>query len=151
MRKRKTHQPRRQQASSDPARSYQKKITAILLITLACALGLRIAALLSLSKTPYFQVALLDETIYHTWASQIADGSYKPSAAYQFSPLPAYVLGFVYEVLSPDIIYFRILNIVLGVGTCYFVYLIACELGNRKTGLYACVIAASRVTLVTPQ
>jgi hypothetical protein len=114
----------------------------ILVGILAVALAVRIVALLSLAKTPYFDVPLMDEAVYHRWASQIANGTYKSSSPYQFAPLPAYVMALVYKMLSPNLLYVRILNILFGVVTCYFVYLIGREMADRRIGLVACLVAA---------
>jgi len=105
------------------------------------ALLLRTAALLSLSKTVYFDFLLWDERVYHVWAMKIADGTYQSLSFYGFAPLPAYIMAFVYKIFSPDILYVRILNIIFGVLACYLVYLIGKEMANRGTGLVACLIA----------
>lgn len=114
----------------------------ILVGILAVALAVRILALLSLAKTPYFDIPLMDEAVYHAWASQIANGTYKPSSPYPIAPLPAYVMALVYKILSPSLLYIRILNILFGVATCYFIYLIGREMADRRTGLVAGLVAA---------
>lgn len=108
---------------------------------LVLALVLRIVAYLSLKNSIYFDFLLPDERLYHGWAEKIADGSYQSTRIYEFAPLPAYVLGFLYALLSPKIEYFRMLNIFLGVGVCFCVYLIAREIGSRRIGLAACLVA----------
>jgi 4-amino-4-deoxy-L-arabinose transferase-like glycosyltransferase len=110
------------------------------MLALACIL--RIFGLLSLSTISYFNVPRLDEAVYHTWASQLANGTYKPTSVYQAAPLPAYVMALVYKVFSPKLLYIRILNICLGVTTCYVVYRIGWELANRRIGLVAGFVAA---------
>ncbi|MBN2568157.1 MAG: tetratricopeptide repeat protein [Deltaproteobacteria bacterium] len=109
---------------------------------LLLALIVRIAALLSLKGSIYFDFPLLDEGIYHVWAKNIAEGTYQSLSVYEFSPLPAYIIALVYKIFSPDILYVRILNIILGVFTCYLVYRIGEEMATRPTGLFACLIAA---------
>ena len=106
------------------------------------ALILRIAALLNLKESIYFDFLLWDERVYHTWAVKIANGIFKSSSVYEFAPLPAYIIALTYKIFSPDIIYIRILNIIFGVLTCYLVYLIGKEMANRTTGLFACLIAS---------
>jgi len=113
-------------------------VSAILLL----ALIVRVAALLNLKDSIYFDFPLLDEGIYHVWATNIAEGAYQSVSVYEFSPLPAYVIALVYKIFSPDILYVRILNIILGVLTCYLVYRIGEEMATRLTGLFACLIAA---------
>ncbi len=104
-------------------------------------LALRITALFSLKETVYFDSLLYDEMVYHIWAEKIASGTFSSSSVYEFAPLFAYFMALVYKVFSPEIIYIRIANILFGVCACYLVYLIGKEIGNRRTGLYACLIA----------
>ncbi len=113
-------------------------VSAILLL----ALIVRVAALLSLKDSIYFIFPLLDEGVYHLWATNIAEGTYQSFSVYEFPPLPAYIIALVYKIFSPDILYVRILNIILGVSTCYLVYRICEKMATRLTGLFACLIAA---------
>lgn len=103
---------------------------------------LRLLALASLRHTVYFDYPLLDERIYHTWATALADGTYRADAVYEFPPLPAYVMAAVYEVFSPDLVYIRYLNIALGVLTCFLTFRLGERLGDRRTGLIAGLGAA---------
>lgn len=114
----------------------------LLLAILLLALIARMIALWSLQQTPYAHSLVLDEAVYHSWASQIASGGYQPQAAYEFSPLPVYVMALIYKLFSPDVYYIRILNIVLGVLTCLFIGLCARDLGGNRGGLAAALIAA---------
>lgn len=106
------------------------------------ALFIRVAALLNLSESIYFDYLLWDERIYHAWATKIANGIFHSSSVYEFAPLPAYIMALVYKIFSPNILYIRILNILYGVLTCYVIYLIGKEIGTRSTALFACLIAA---------
>jgi 4-amino-4-deoxy-L-arabinose transferase-like glycosyltransferase len=105
------------------------------------ALFIRVAALLNLRESIYFDYLLWDERIYHAWATKIANGIFHSSSVYEFSPLPAYIMAIVYKIFSPNIVFIRILNILFGVLTCYVIYLIGKEIGTRLTGLSACLIA----------
>ena len=106
------------------------------------ALILRIAALLGLKESIYFDFLQWDERLYHTWATKIAYGTFTSSSVYELAPLPAYLMALIYKIFSPDILYIRLLNIIFGVLTCYLVYLIGKEMANRTTGLFACLIAS---------
>jgi tetratricopeptide (TPR) repeat protein len=114
----------------------------ILIAILSLALILRILALLSLKGSIYFDFLLWDERLYHTWASNLARGTFESSSVYEMAPLPAYFMALIYRIFSPDIIYIRLTNIIFGVLTCWLVYLITRELSNRKIGLVACLVAA---------
>jgi 4-amino-4-deoxy-L-arabinose transferase-like glycosyltransferase len=106
------------------------------------ALILRVVALLCVKNSIYFDFLLWDERLYHTWAMKIADGTYNSKLVYEFAPLPAYLMAVVYKILSPNILYIRIMNIIFGVLTCYFVYLIGKKIANRTVGIFACIVAA---------
>lgn len=106
-------------------------LSAILLL----ALILRVLALLNLKESIYFDFLLWDERVYHTLALKILNGTHSSLSVYTC------IMALIYKVFSPDILYVRILNIILGVLTCYLVYLIGKEIANRTTGLIACLIA----------
>lgn len=108
---------------------------------LVLALILRFTALSDMQKSIYSGFLLWDERIYHDWAIKIADGSFQSSSVYEFAPLPAYIMALIYKLLSPDILYIRILNIIYNVLTCWLVYLLGKEMANRMIGLLACAIA----------
>ncbi|MGA7876582.1 MAG: glycosyltransferase family 39 protein, partial [Desulfoferrobacter sp.] len=78
----------------------------------------------------------------HTWAKQIASGNYQPQAAYEFSPLPAYIMALVYKIFSPEVNYIRLLNTFYGTLTCLFIGLSGRQLGGNRVGLAAGLIAA---------
>lgn len=106
------------------------------------ALIVRVIALMSLRESVYFDFLLWDERVYHNWAVQIAKGVVQSQTAPDFAPLPAYLMAVVYKLFSPNILYIRILNIILGVITCLLIYLIGREMLNRATGLISCLIAS---------
>ena len=116
---------------------YSRSITAAIL---SLALIIRVLALMSLKKSVYFDFLLWDERIYHDWAIKIANGT-PVLSTYGFAPLPAYVMALIYKIFLPDILYIRIMNILLGTLTCFVVYLIGKELSSRTAGLIACLIA----------
>ena len=99
-------------------------------------------ALYSLSETEYFSTLIIDEQIYHTWAAGLAAGTYTSTSAYKVSPLPAYIVAFLYKLLDPDPLYFRVLNICLGSATCGVLYLLGKEMANSWIGLCSAILAA---------
>ncbi|MBI9082534.1 MAG: glycosyltransferase family 39 protein [Desulfobacterales bacterium] len=111
-------------------------------VVLVLALLFRYLALWSLKKTIYFDFVLLDERLYHDWAVKIAGGTWQSGLVYEFAPLPAYLLALIYKVFSPDLIWFRYLNLGLGVFTCVLVYAIGRQLAGARVGLVAGLAAA---------
>jgi len=114
----------------------------ILLSILLLALLLRIVALFDFKDSLYFDHLLADEKLYHDWAVKIAEGRFDSTAVYEFAPLPAYVMALVYKLFSADVLYIRYLNILLGTFTCFWIYLIGKEIGDRAAGLTAGLAAA---------
>jgi hypothetical protein len=107
-----------------------------LLAILCLALILRVMALMSLKGTIYFDFLLWDEQVYHQWAIRILKGT---SVSLN---LFAGIIALIYKIFSQDILYIRILNIILDVLTCYLIYLIGKEMMNHRIGLLACLIAS---------
>jgi len=113
----------------------------LLFIIIAAGLMIRMFALMDLTTTIYTNFLLWDERIYHTWAKEIAEGTFRSRSVYEFAPLPAYIMALIYRLFSPDVFYIRLLNIVYGTLTCWIVYLISKELTNRKVAILSCIIA----------
>ncbi|MBU1168341.1 MAG: glycosyltransferase family 39 protein [Proteobacteria bacterium] len=112
-------------------------------VSLLClALVLRIMALLSLKNSVYFDYLLFDERIYHDWAMKIMDGTFVSQDVYEFAPLYAYLMALVYLLFSPDVILVRVLNVMLGTGTCLFTGLAGKELGGKKIGFLSFLVAS---------
>jgi 4-amino-4-deoxy-L-arabinose transferase-like glycosyltransferase len=104
------------------------------------ALLVRIFAFSNFSHSLYGDFLLWDERVYQSWAEHILGG--KPFVVHDFSPLPAYVMAAVYRLFGIDPDYVRMVNIILGIFTCFFVYCIGRDLANRTIGLIACLISA---------
>ena len=109
---------------------------------LLLALGIRIAALLYFKHSLYSDFLIWDENVYHRWASSIAGGHSQMPPIYDFTPFPAYIMAFIYKAFSPNPLYFRMFNILLGVLTCGLIYLIGKDLAGCLTGFAAGLIAA---------
>ena len=114
----------------------------MLSLILFAGLVLRIFALLDLKNSIYFDFMLWDERVYHEWAKDIAAGTFQSRMVYEFAPVPAYFMALIYWMFSPDIVYIRYANIVLGVLTCFLVFRIGRRMGGRTVGLGAALIAS---------
>jgi len=119
----------------------ERRFYLILSLVLFIGLLLRVFALLDLKNSIYFDFMLWDERLYHGWAKDIAEGAFQSGMVYEFAPLPAYFMALIYWVFSPEIVYIRYANIVLGMLSCGFIYLIGCRMGGRMVGLVAALIA----------
>ncbi len=128
------------QETVPPLSFVDRNIPVLLPAILLGALLVRILALSSFSHSLYGDYLVPDERVYQTWANNILAGT--PFVVHDFSPLPAYIMATVYRLLGVDTDYIRMVNIVFGIFTCYFVYCIGRDLANRTIGLIACLISA---------
>jgi 4-amino-4-deoxy-L-arabinose transferase-like glycosyltransferase len=103
---------------------------------------MRVLALYSLSRTGYIRVLLIDEQLYHTWASELAAGTFVSTGAYKVSPLPAYLIALGYRLFGSDAFYFRSFNIILASATCGMLFWLGKTLASRHVGLGAAFLAA---------
>lgn len=117
-----------------------RNIAVLLPAVLLLALVVRILALLSYSGSIYGDYLLPDEQVYQAWARAIL--SAQPFVVHDFSPLPAYIMAIVYRIFGIDPYHVRMVNLVLGVLTCFFVYRIGRDLAGNIAGLIASVMAA---------
>lgn len=140
MKKKDKARPTVMQAKQPPfiERHARPLLGAILLL----ALGLRMAALWDLSRSVYVDFLLWDERVYHEIAVKIANGTFAGKEVYPFAPLFAYLTAGIYRLLSPDVFYIRLLNILFGVLLCWAVYGIGARLGGKRVGLLAALLAA---------
>ena len=82
------HPPHERPASAAGEEPVGKGFMWALVGMLVLACSLRVAALLSLATTLYFDAPRLDEAAYYAWASQLASGTYQSTSAYQFARCP---------------------------------------------------------------
>ena len=122
--------------------SFTERYGTILLVSiLILAAILRFIALSNWGDSLYADFLLWDERIYDTWAQKAALGAISPFPVAEFAALPAYLMFFVYKILSPNPFFIRFLNIIFGLITCWLIYKIGEELGGRRIGLGAALLA----------
>ena len=61
---------------------------------------IRLFAFMSLKNSLYFDYMLFDERIYHNWALGLVNGSWHSKEVYEFAPVPAYFMAFLYKVIA---------------------------------------------------
>ena len=119
--------------------SHAWQFLALILVAAAVIRGIGLA---QLADTIYFGWQHADERLYHDWAVRLVAGTYNPATVYEFAPLPVYLLAFLYKILSPDLLWFRLFNLVLSVATCGLMYLTAAKVFSRPVGLLTALLAA---------
>jgi len=86
---------------------------------LVLAAGLRLAYLLELRATPWFDQLVVDPEYYDQWAQRIAAGDWLGGPhAFYMDPLYPYLLGIVYRIGGHDLWLARLLNVACSVGAC---------------------------------
>jgi tetratricopeptide (TPR) repeat protein len=86
---------------------------------LALAAALRLAHLMAISGSPFATALQLDHRFYDEWGQRIAAGQLIGTTPFFVDPLYAYVLGGVYAVFGHSLLVVRLLQIALGVATCW--------------------------------
>jgi len=99
---------------------------------LSLGAALRMAHLVALRSSPFFAGLGLDHRYYDQWAQAIAHGEAKPGVFF-VDPLYAYFLAGIYRVLGHDLLWPRVAQLLLGIGTCY----LAARIGRRVLGSVA--------------
>ncbi|MDI6736501.1 MAG: glycosyltransferase family 39 protein [bacterium] len=82
-----------------------------------------------------------DSGNYDSLAMQVLDGSL-PKSPYSFNPLYYYFLAIIYSFIEHNPLKAINVQIFIGLGTCFLVYLIGKRLFNKSTGMIACGICA---------
>ncbi|MEW6096139.1 MAG: glycosyltransferase family 39 protein [bacterium] len=80
-----------------------------------------------------------DAGSYDSLAMQVLDGTL-PKTPYSFNPLYYYFLALIYSFTGHNPLKAILVQMFLGLGTCFIVYLIAKQLFNRTTGMISVVI-----------
>ena len=103
-----------------------------LVLVLCLAAGLRGWAVHEYTQShPLSDAPTIDEASYDEWAVDIASGDWTGEEVFFQEPLYPYFLGCVYAVSGRDLDVVRIIQVVLGVLTCWLV----ARLGRRLAGL----------------
>ncbi|MCK4305892.1 MAG: tetratricopeptide repeat protein, partial [Candidatus Eisenbacteria sp.] len=106
------------------------------------ALTLRVIYVLQSRANPQFFIPLMDGGYHDEWAWQLATGSWEPSGPFFRAPLYPFFLGAIYAVCGHDYLLARLLQAVVGSGSCVLVFLIGSRLFSRASGVLAGVGAA---------
>lgn len=104
---------------------------------LAVAAALRVAHVLALRPTPWFDHLVVDPGFYDAWAVRIAAGDWLGTRAFYTDPLYPYLLGALYALVGRDLLVVRLVQVVLSVGTCALVARLGRRIGGPAVGLLA--------------
>src|SRR5262249_48279895 len=112
----------------------------------ALAIVLRVAHILALRSTPWFDHLVVDPQFYDEWASRLAAGDWLGERPFYMDPLYPYVLGVLYRIAGRDLLLARLLNVAFSAGACVCV----AQLGRRVGGWWVGLLAALGFALYRP-
>lgn len=101
------------------------------------AAALRVAHVLALRESPWFDRLVVDPEYYDAWAQRIAAGDWMGERAFYMDPLYPYVLALLYRVFGRDLLLARLANVGYSAGSCALVGLLGRRLGGGVAGLVA--------------
>ena len=104
---------------------------------LVLAAGLRIAYLIELRATPWWDQLIVDPEYYDAWARRLAAGDWLGERAFYMDPLYPYVLGMLYRVAGHDLWLARLLNVACSVGACACTAALGRRVGGPAVGALA--------------
>lgn len=103
----------------------------------AAALVLRLVHVWLLSRSPYFDALMGDARGYDEWAQRIAGGEWIGTDVFYQAPLYPYFLGTIYTFAGHSLTAVRIVQAVIGAGSCAFLGFAGYWLFTPRVGLIA--------------
>ena len=88
------------------------------ILILVVAFVMRAVYLWQVRQAPEFALLVGDAVTYDAWASRIANGDWLGKGVFYQAPLYPYFLGILYTVFGRDLWAVRLVQIVLGAGSC---------------------------------
>lgn len=112
------------------------------------ALIIRAIYLWEISDAPVCSLLLGDAQSYDNWAQEITSGKWLGDSVFYQAPLYPYFLACIYTVFSRDFLIVRIIQILIGSASCFFIARAGRYFFSRKTGIIAGVIIALYPTAI---
>jgi len=115
--KKRKPEPRKSLPESKP-RKTPAFMTAIFILIPVVAFVLRAVYLWQAKGAPEFALLTGDSVTYDAWASRIAGGDWLGEGVFYQAPLYPYFLGVLYTFFGRDLMAVRLVQIILGAGSC---------------------------------
>lgn len=112
----------------------------------AVAFGLRALHVSQLRSAPFFDLYLGDARSYHSWALEIAGGSWFGDAVFYQAPLYPYFLGSLYALFGDDAETIRLFQALLGAASC----VLLADAGRRIFSPGAGIAAGTLLAIYAP-
>jgi len=103
----------------------------------AAALLVRLLHVWLLSRSPYFDTLLGDARGYDEWARRLAAGDWIGTDVFYQAPLYPYFLGVLYKLFGHSLWAVRVVQALLGAGSCALLALAGQRFFSRTVGLLA--------------
>jgi 4-amino-4-deoxy-L-arabinose transferase-like glycosyltransferase len=116
--------------------------TLILVALLAVAFLWRLVYFFEMQASPYADHLTLDSQVYHAIALEVAEGRFSDETAFFQAPLYPWLLGIVYSVFGPSQSVAKLLQVLLGVASCWLIYRICERVFDRTVARVALAIAS---------
>jgi tetratricopeptide (TPR) repeat protein len=114
----------------------------VLPAVLVVAAVFRLAHVMALSTTPFFDHLSLDCLVYDEWGQRIAAGDWMGSRVFYQDPLYPYFLGVLYSIFGRNLMLLYLIQVAFGVGTCWLTALLGRRVFGKAAGNLAGIMAA---------
>ncbi|NUO19519.1 glycosyltransferase family 39 protein [bacterium] len=116
-------------------------------LILAGALTLRVWHLYFASGSPTFWAPAVDPLWYHEAATRAASGEFGPWPLFR-APLYPWLLGFVYALVDNDLLWARLLNLILQLATLAILYrVVHCYFGSLAARIAGALFAVNGMVI----
>ncbi len=101
------------------------------------ALVVRLLHVWLLSRSPWFSALMGDARGYDEWARRLAGGDWIGTEVFYQAPLYPYFVGIVYSVFGHSLAALRVVQAIVGAGSCALLGLAGSRLFSTRVGLIA--------------
>ena len=105
------------------------------------ALVTRLTYLSQIGRAPFFGLRIGDADAYHRWALQIAGGNWRGEGVFYQAPLYPYLLALVYRVLGSGPGMVRLVQLIVGAGSCVLLAAAGMELFGELGAIAGVLLA----------
>jgi tetratricopeptide (TPR) repeat protein len=106
------------------------------------ALAVRLIHVWQLRAAPFFFVLLGDARGYDEWARRLAAGDWLGSEVFYQAPLYPYFLGVIYRFVGDDVLTVRVIQAIVGAGSCAALAYAGTRLFSKRVGIVAGLVLA---------
>jgi tetratricopeptide (TPR) repeat protein len=106
------------------------------------ALAVRLIHVWQLRSAPFFSVLMGDARGYDAWARRLAAGDWMGSEVFYQAPLYPYFLGMIYRFIGDDVLTVRVIQAIVGAGSCAALWYAGTRLFSKRVGIAAGLVLA---------